>query len=76
MIKKKIGKIISHKNDKTAMVIINRMKSHPLYDKKYRVSKKIAAHDKDNQFKVGDKVEIKETRPISKTKSWEVVKKV
>lgn len=76
MIKKKIGKIISHKNDKTAMVLVERMKSDPLYGKKYRVSKKFASHDEDNKFQVGDIVEIQESKPISKNKSWKVVKKV
>ena len=68
------GVVISDKMDKTVVVSVSRFIKHPLYGKFYKVSKKYKAHDEDNKYKVGDKVEITETRPISKDKRFKVVK--
>ncbi len=65
-----IGKVVSDKMDKTVSVLIERRVKHPLYGKIVRRSKKYLAHDESNQAKVGDIVEIQESRPISKNKSW------
>jgi small subunit ribosomal protein S17 len=64
------GKVVSDKMDKTVSVMIERRIKHPLYGKIIRRSKKYLAHDEANQAKMGDLVEIKEGRPISKNKSW------
>ncbi|MES1965392.1 30S ribosomal protein S17 [Psychrobacter sp. AH5] len=73
------GRVVSNKMDKSITVLIERLVRHPLYGKQLRRSTKIKAHDEDNICQQGDLVRIKETRPISKTKSWtlvEVVEKV
>ena len=73
------GRVVSDKMDKSITVLIERLVRHPLYGKQLRRSTKIKAHDDDNVCQQGDLVRIKETRPISKTKSWtlvEVVEKV
>lgn len=67
------GTVVSDKNDKTVIVRVERLVMHPLYKKYVRRSKKYAAHDPENRFKVGDVVRIRECRPISKTKRWEVL---
>lgn len=67
------GVVVSDKMDKTVVVDVARMFKHPKYGKYIRRSKKYKAHDPDNRFKVGDKVTIKEIRPISKDKTYEVV---
>ena len=68
--KGKIGIVVSDKMDKTVVVKIDRLKMHPIYRKKYKVSKKYKAHDAENKFKIGDKVKIIEVKPISKEKKW------
>jgi len=68
------GVVVSDKMDKTVVVQVERRIQHPLYKKFIRRSKKYAAHDPDNAFKVGDLVKIQECRPISKRKRWEVVR--
>ena len=68
--KGKIGVVVSDKMDKTVVVKIDRLKMHSKYKKKYKVSKKYKAHDAENKFKVGDKVMIMESSPISKDKKW------
>lgn len=73
---KKQGTVISDKCDKTVMVIVESVKEHPIYRKKYAVSKKYKAHDEANDYKVGDKVEISSCRPMSKDKSFIVSKKI
>ena len=73
------GRVVSDKMDKSITVLIERLVRHPLYGKQLRRSTKIKAHDENNVCQQGDLVRIKETRPISKTKSWtlvEVVEKV
>lgn len=67
------GTVVSDRNDKTVVVRVERMVMHPLYKKYIRRSKKYAAHDPDNRFKVGDVVRIRECRPLSRTKRWEVL---
>lgn len=69
------GVVVSDKMDKTVVVSVSRFIKHPLYGKFYKVSKKYKAHDEMNQYEVGDKVEIMETRPISKDKRFKVVSK-
>jgi small subunit ribosomal protein S17 len=69
------GVVVSDKMDKTVVVSVSRFIKHPLYGKFYKVSKKYKAHDENNKFKTGDKVEIVETRPISKDKRFIVVNK-
>ena len=67
------GVVVSDKMDKTVIVSVSRFIKHPLYGKFYKVSKKYKAHDEENKYKVGDNVEIKATRPISKDKHFKVV---
>ena len=68
-----IGKVISAKNDKTITVLVETYKKHPLYGKRVKYSKKYAAHDEKNVAKEGDTVRIRATRPLSKTKRYELV---
>lgn len=70
---KKKGTVISDKMDKTIVVAVEKLKSHPKYLKKYRVTKKYKVHDQENKYKVGDVVEFTECRPISKDKCYKVV---
>jgi len=67
------GVVVSDKMEKTVVVSVSRFIKHPLYGKFYKVSKKYKAHDEGNKFKVGDQVEIVETKPISKDKHFKVV---
>ena len=67
------GVVVSDKADKTVTVRVDRRVKHPLYKKYIRRSKKYAAHDAENKCKVGDTVLIRECRPISKNKCFEVV---
>lgn len=67
------GVVFSDKMDKTIVVTVSRFVKHPLYGKFYKVSKKYKAHDEGNIYKTGDKVEIVETRPISKDKRFKVI---
>ncbi|ATO19508.1 MULTISPECIES: 30S ribosomal protein S17 [Acinetobacter] len=67
------GKVVSDKMDKSIVVLIERRVQHPLYGKSIRRSTKLHAHDENNTAKTGDVVTIKESRPISKTKSWTLV---
>ena len=68
-----IGKVVSDKNDKTITVLVETYRRHPLYSKRVKYSKKYTAHDEKNEAKVGDTVKIRMTRPISKTKNYELV---
>ena len=67
------GTVVSDKNDKTVTVLVERRIKHPLYGKTIRKTKKYAAHDEQNSSKVGDVVKIEESRPISKSKKWQVI---
>ncbi len=69
------GKVVSDKADKTVTISVDRRFMHPMYKKFITKSKKYAAHDETNQYKIGDEVSIQECRPISKSKCWEVVAK-
>jgi small subunit ribosomal protein S17 len=67
------GTVTSDKNEQTVTVLVERRFTHPVLKKTVRRSKKYRAHDANNQFKVGDTVQIQECAPISKTKRWEVI---
>ena len=68
------GKVIKKSSDKTVSVLVTRQTTHPIYKKIIRVSKKYLAHDADNTIVVGENVKIQETKPLSKNKSWEIIK--
>lgn len=72
IIKSKIGSVIGDRMDKTVVVRIDSITTHPLYKKRVRKSKKFIVHDEENGAKVGDIVRITEGRPRSKTKSWQL----
>lgn len=74
--KKLIGTVVSDKMQKTVVVAVSRYVKHPKYGKFINTTKKYKAHDEDGVYKTGEKVEIQETRPISKDKSFKVTKKV
>jgi small subunit ribosomal protein S17 len=65
-----IGQVVSDKRAKTVTVLVERRVKHPIYDKIVIKSSKYHAHDEKGEFKLGDKIEITESRPISKTKNW------
>lgn len=67
------GKVISNSSDKTVTVLVERRFMHPVMKKTVKKSKKYRAHDANNSVHLGDKVQIGECSPISKTKSWEVI---
>jgi small subunit ribosomal protein S17 len=69
-----IGRVVSDKMDKTVVVLVERVKEHPIYKKKYTVSTKFKAHDEKNAAKTGDMVKIEESRPLSADKRWNLVK--
>ncbi len=68
------GVVSSDKRDKTITVMITSRETHPLYKKQYTITRKYTAHDEKNAAHEGDTVMIQETRPISKTKTWTLVK--
>ena len=68
-----IGVVVSDKADKTITVKVETYKKDPLYNKRVKYSKKYAAHDENNMAHVGDKVRLAQTRPLSKTKRYELV---
>ncbi len=70
------GVVTSDKMQKTVVVMVTRETIHPKYLKRYKVSRKFKAHDEENTYKIGDKVTIEETRPISKDKKWKVIGKI
>ncbi|MCQ2553787.1 MAG: 30S ribosomal protein S17 [Clostridia bacterium] len=77
--KTKVGFVTSNKMDKTIVVAVEESRRHALYGKSEKITKKFMAHDENNECQIGDKVEIMETRPLSKGKRWrlvEVVEKV
>ena len=69
-----MGKVVSDKMDKTITVLIERRVKHPLYGKYVSKSSKLKAHDEDNSCNIGDVVTISESRPLSKTKTWSLVR--
>jgi small subunit ribosomal protein S17 len=68
------GTVVSNKMNKTVIVQVDRMVPHPKYSKRYRISNRFAAHNEDGAIQIGDTVTIQESRPLSKTKHWIVVK--
>ena len=71
--KTRVGKVVSNKMDKTIVVAIEDNVKHPMYGKVVRRTVKFKAHDENNECGIGDKVEIMETRPLSKDKRWRLV---
>ena len=69
-----LGKVVSDKAAKTVTVLVDRRFKHPLYKKYIRRSTRLHAHDESNDCKEGDTVLIEECRPLSKTKSWRVIR--
>ncbi len=77
--KTKVGFVTSNKMDKSIVVAVEESRRHALYGKSEKITKKFMAHDENNECQIGDKVEIMETRPLSKGKRWrlvEIVEKV
>jgi small subunit ribosomal protein S17 len=70
------GRVVSNKMDKTITVLVERRVKHPVYGKYITRSSKIHAHDESNQCGIGDRVTVAETRPISKSKTWNLVEVV
>jgi len=68
----KVGTVVSDRMDKTVVVRVERIFTHPLYHRQLKRSSKFAAHDKANECNVGDRVEITASRPLSRTKRWRV----
>lgn len=68
-----IGNVVSNSMDKTRVVIVERVFSHPRYKKIVKQTKRLKVHDEQNECRLGDKVMIAETRPLSKDKRWRVV---
>ncbi|MCL6589164.1 MAG: 30S ribosomal protein S17 [Firmicutes bacterium] len=71
--KTRIGLVISDKMDKTVVVAVERLVRHPLYGRIIKLTSKLKAHDESNECRVGDKVKLMESRPLSKDKRWRVV---
>ncbi|VTU19549.1 30S ribosomal protein S17 [Variovorax sp. PBS-H4] len=71
-----IGKVVSDKREKTVTVLVERRVKHPIYDKIVMRSSKYHAHDENGEYKIGDLIEITESRPISKSKNWVVTRLV
>lgn len=71
--KTRVGLVVSDKMNKTVVVRVETRVRHPLYGRTIKVSKKFKAHDENNESRMGDKVKIMETRPLSKEKRWRVV---
>jgi small subunit ribosomal protein S17 len=69
------GKVVRDKNNKTVVVLVKRKFTHPYFGKVITSSKKYHAHDENNKFKVGDNINIIESKPFSKKKRWEVITK-
>ena len=74
--KKRIGRVVSNKMDKTIVVAVETKVRHPLYGKTVNRTTKFKAHDENNTAKIGDRVMIMETRPLSKDKRWRLVEVV
>jgi small subunit ribosomal protein S17 len=64
------GKVVSNKMDKTAVVVVENFKVHPLYKKRFKVAKKFKVHDAENILQIGDEIEFVECRPLSRDKKW------
>jgi small subunit ribosomal protein S17 len=68
------GEVVSNKMVKTIVVRVEKIKVHPKYKKRYKVHKKFKVHDEKNEAKIGQIVIFEETRPLSKTKRWQLIK--
>ncbi len=71
--KTRVGRVVSDKMDKTIVVAVERLVRHPLYGRTIRRTTTIKAHDEENQCRIGDRVRVMETRPLSRDKRWRVV---
>ncbi|MBU4343582.1 MAG: 30S ribosomal protein S17 [Candidatus Omnitrophica bacterium] len=71
--KERTGKVVSDKMNKGILVRIDRTTTHPVYKRIVRKSNKVMAHDEKNSAKIGDRVKIQETRPLSKNKRWRLI---
>jgi small subunit ribosomal protein S17 len=72
--KTRVGRVVSDKMEKTIVVAVEDFVRHPLYGKAVKRTKKFKAHDENNECRIGDKVRIMETRPLSKDKRWRLVR--
>jgi len=72
--KTRIGKVVSNKMDKTIVVAVENSVRHPLYKKTMKRTYRLKAHDENNECNIGDRVEVMETRPLSKEKRWRLVR--
>lgn len=70
---RKIGVVVSKKMAQSAIVRLENLVKHPYYQKRYKIHRRICVDDKKDAAKVGDRVEIEECRPVSKTKKWKIV---
>ena len=71
--KVRFGAVVSNKMDKSIVVAVERLVRHPLYERVVRRTNKLVAHDEANECRIGDRVKIMETRPLSKNKRWRLV---
>ena len=71
--KTRVGMVVSDKMDKTVVVLVERLVAHPVYGRRIKQSKRLKAHNDGNQAKLGDRVKVAETRPLSRDKRWRVV---
>ncbi len=71
--KTRVGRVVGDKMDKTVVVAVETTISHPVYKRTVTQTKKFKAHDQENQCRIGDRVRIMETRPLSKDKRWRVI---
>lgn len=71
--KVRMGTVVSDKMDKTVVVTVETLVTHPLYKKQMKKTTRLKAHDENNECGVGDKVRIMETRPLSKDKNWRII---
>jgi len=71
--KTRVGRVVSDKMDKTVVVAVERLVRHPLYGRTIKRTTKLKAHDERNQCRIGDRVRVMETRPLSREKRWRVV---
>ena len=71
--KSRTGKVVSNKADKSIVVTIERQVSHPIYKRYYKQTKKVMAHDENNECNIGDVVKVIESRPLSARKRWSIV---
>ena len=70
----KTGTVVSDSGDKTLTVMVQRLVKHPLYKRRYKKSKRFRVHDERNEARVGDRVQIQECRPLSRTKRWRLIR--